>query len=195
MSEIMQRLKQETRQAHDRVEAVSYATEIKNGTISLAQYKSLLPRQYILHYTVENAIETGLTQSEALQITFPKRRKVDLLRKDMEELNILQTEISLPTGYYINSIPEALGAMYVTEGATLGGMFIKRMLSNIEHIRLNTSFHYYGCYGKMVGVYWQEMVRIIESYAKTTENQDTIVKTAKATFELYENILTREINY
>jgi heme oxygenase len=75
-----------------------------------------------------------------------------------------------------------LGALYVFEGATLGGQLISRHLEEKLGLRDGAGYRYYRSYGPDVGRRWQEFRALLQEHA-TTGSDDAIVASAADTFE------------
>jgi len=85
----------------------------------------------------------------------------------------------------INSTPEALGAMYVLEGSTLGGRMISRILMKNDFVKFDASnLHFFIGYGENTGSKWINFLSVLNQY----ENEaNDMVRTANDTF----NCLTK----
>lgn len=190
---IMQALKQGTKASHDQIEELAYSHKIMGGTIDLEEYSDLILKNYWLHSLVENAIYNALSSEEQKEINFAERRKLGFLYDDLEELGLLRN-IKLPENhelpyFHIKSFAEAMGALYVLEGATLGGAIIRRELLKIPTISSASSLHYYTCYGREIGSYWKAFVQYAAEKITNPEDVAQAVEKAKETFDLFAAIL------
>ncbi len=77
-------------------------------------------------------------------------------------------------------MPEALGCLYVLEGATLGGQVIVRRLRDLPREALLSAF--FTSYGQDVGAMWQAYREFLTGYAEGRDEDDVIVESACATF-------------
>jgi heme oxygenase len=130
----MQALKEQTREAHNQVEAVSYSNNIMDGSLNAGQYTTIVIANYIFNKVVEETaypllITNGL--GERLQLNL--RTKTQLLLADLEHLGINPADIETTT-LNITTIEHALGYLYVAEGSTLGGAVIARALAKNPNI-------------------------------------------------------------
>ena len=188
---IMQLLKTATKPNHDRVEELAYSNKIMDCTINLEQYQELILKQHYFHKTIEPFFNNTFTEKEATRLEVDKRKKAHLLKYDLLELGLEEEALTfeqLPL-LKIETAEEALGAMYVLEGSTLGGAVIRRKLEKNEAIKGNTSFNYYGCYGEETGEFWKKFIMQATIMANTEEKQKAIVDKATETFAYFENIL------
>src|SRR5205809_1001335 len=122
---ILTKIREKTLEYHD--DFTSWANNIFNGTITLDGYKYVLKTFYGFYSTLEQKIGE-LENWDSADLNFEKRKKVQLLIKDMKALGITDQEINeitlcndLPQ---LNNLPQVLGCLYVIEGATLGGQLI-----------------------------------------------------------------------
>jgi heme oxygenase len=81
----------------------------------------------------------------------------------------------------IRSFHEALGAMYVLEGSTLGGTFISRMIVHQLSITPDSGFSFLQGYGDETNSMWQSFLRWLEG-PFTEEQQQSIISSAENTF-------------
>jgi|GEM_PF-282784 len=189
---IMQLLKSATKANHDRVEDLAYSNKIMDGSISKEQYADLILKQYYFHKKIESQLRKIFSEEEAKGLELNKRTKTHFLKYDMLELGL--DEHMLDVGKIgtlkINSSEEALGSMYVLEGASLGGAVIKRKLEKNRQINQVSSIHYFGCYGEATGEFWKKFVMQATIMANTEKKRKIIVKKAVETFTYFEKILT-----
>lgn len=189
--QIMQRLKTETKNLHDMVEALAHSDKIMNGLLTSNQYAELIIKNYFLHAQMEKEIEAVLSDEQLSRFNWETRAKMRFLLADLEELNLRPAvEQAFPELHFgINNFHEALGAMYVLEGATLGGAIIRKELSKNPTIAARSSFHYYGCYGSEIGKLWKEFAHLTESSVQSMEQEELVLNTAKRAFGFFCDIL------
>lgn len=182
---IMQLLKEETKAEHEQVEAVSYSTNIMDGSLSLAQYKTIITANYLFNKLVEENVH-NIIQSKELGSRFDivNRQKTHLLLKDIELLGIDISELGYPV-IHIDSIEVALGYLYVAEGSTLGGAVIARTLAKNQNLANVAAYHFYGCYGEQTGPMWKNFIIATEATAGMLNNNEAIVAGAKQAFATF----------
>ena len=69
---------------------------------------------------------------------------------------------ALPT---IGGIPEALGCLYVMEGATLGGQIIRRQAASRLGLGPSSGCSFFSAYGEQVGPMWRAFRAALADYA------------------------------
>ena len=118
---LLTRLRDQTRPHHEVVERQFGLFE---RTWSAEQYRALLRRFLGYYDPLEERIAAAADWSR-LGFDWPRRRKSPLLRRDLSAAGDLPDAvgglprcIDLPS---VGGLPQALGSLYVLEGATLGG--------------------------------------------------------------------------
>lgn len=184
---ITERLKSETAQLHKETEEVSFGAKIMSGTLIPADYATLIEKNYILHAIVEGALKgySELNTVEGLDIN--DRYKTDSLIADMKLLG--KDLPALPhVTFKINSLEEALGMMYVVEGATLGGAYILKALLRTPAMKDITTYNYYGVYGDTIGPKWKAFQQVLLTKVTTKEQEDKAIEAASKTFVLFKDV-------
>jgi heme oxygenase len=129
MSEIMSRLKTETREAHTATERTELARAMLHGTMSLAEYKAQLG----FYLAVHTAIEARHASIERVAQVAGGRSKAARIRRDLEALPAVTagdaSALDLATARACAharaaSEAELLGMMYVLEGSSLGAAIL-----------------------------------------------------------------------
>lgn len=177
---LQEKLKEATKENHDILEQLMFVQQIMNGTLTLPQYKQILYTNYIVHQQLEDHLANGLSAELAAAIDTPNRHKLAALKADMEELNMPIPEATETAISFYNE-PEILGALYVLEGATLGGnVIVKRLKVNPALNNLNLGFHYYQVYGENLIPYWKQFVEVLNNQPE--DNDDAAIAGAKKMF-------------
>jgi heme oxygenase len=186
---ITERLKAETAQLHRETEQVSYGDKIMSGRLTPAEYTEMIEKNYIMHALVEKALAAYAPLQNIENLDIDKRYKTPSLVNDMNLLG--QALPSLPVvDITINSLEEALGMMYVLEGATLGGSYILKALLRTESMSAVKEYNYYGVYGDLIGPYWKNFQQVLLSNITTKEQEDQTIAAASKAFELFKNIFS-----
>lgn len=169
------RLRAETRAAHERVEA---ALDWENRVATRAGYAALLAQLHGFHAGVEAAAE-GLAEPDFLE----PRRKARWLRTDLAALGVAPAEIdALPVRPERFADRAALfGALYVLEGAHLGGQIIARHVAAGLGLTPETGLAFYTGYGPRTGALWREFQGRLET--EFPDAGDAVVAGAHRTFE------------
>lgn len=177
---ILDRLRAATRLAH---EAVERELDWERRVESLDGYRDLLARLYGFHAVWEPAAAALLAD----HAFFEPRRKAHLLAADLLCLGLRQSSIDALVLPCAPCVPmatraDALGAMYVLEGSSLGGQLIARRVSAVLGLGPQSGCSYYGAYGSAVGTMWRDFrARLLA--ASSPEADDAMARTALCTFE------------
>lgn len=190
-------LKEITQPYHDETEKLNFTDKMKEGSLSENEYKTLILRNYYINKFVENKAVDLLSPSLESRLDYSKRKKTSILKKEMEALKL--TNYSFPEdlnkpSYNQESI---LGAIYVLEGSTLGGQYIKKSLSETPQFQKylkNMEVPFYGCYGKDTGRLWKSFKIILENYAEDHACYKEIRQGAKDTFDFFIEV-SKKVNY
>lgn len=189
---IMGKLKEATREQHD---ALEQTVDVMNQMFNLDNYKTLLSKFYRFYSSIEP--ELAKLDLKKYGYDLSERLKTPKLEKDLEYLGLLDEAKNLPAWNNLpalDSAEKAFGTLYVIEGATLGGQVINRHLK--EHLDLtpeNGGLFFSG-YGMKTGEMWKEFIQMATNFAFAANNDETIVQSAKDTFDSFKNCFLEPIS-
>ncbi|HEU4551978.1 MAG TPA: biliverdin-producing heme oxygenase [Chitinophaga sp.] len=150
------------------------------STRSTAQYLQLLEMCYGYYHALEAKMDQYLTEEQIPDIA--ERRKSTAILKDIQDLG------GAPPAYLpavpvpaIHSYPQALGAAYVLEGSTLGGMIIAGMIREQLQLSAPEGFAFFTSYGQAVQDMWRKFHMYLGALAGETAQQQAAY-TARETF-------------
>ena len=176
---MIERLRTATRERHA---AVERAVDLRRSLGSLREYAHLLQRLWRLHALWEPACRRALRDD----VFFDARRKTPCLLQDFSALGIEPSKcaqtLQIPS---IESRSSALGAMYVVEGATLGGEILYREAKRRLGINeLSGAAFLYG-YGPYTAEMWLGFQRAMANPAFAL-SADEAIATAIGMFDAFE---------
>jgi heme oxygenase len=175
---LLERLKIETRPAHDRIEK---AMDLDRRIASREAYRDLLIRFYGFH----KAWESNAASLAPDRTFFQRRCKADLLAQDLKALGLDADQIiQLPQCHPLMPLPApeaVLGSMYVVEGSTLGGAIIAKEVERKLGFGPETGCAYFRSYGRDTAAMWKSFGRVLLA-ASSPETDDLIVASAQNTF-------------
>lgn len=184
---IAQRLRTETASRHEALEKAMYVNEIMSKTLTLPAYKRILAVNLLAHELIEPVLFADIPPALAAELDLPSRHKLAALRQDAAEAGLDRTalpdidpaELNFPGAH-----PAAqLGALYVLEGATLGGNVIrKQLMQNPELTEYSLSLAYYGIYGDALSTKWKQFQEVLERHVAPAD-ADRCVAAANAMFD------------
>ena len=174
---ILQRLREETRSAHDGIERELEAFEAHR---SLDRHRLLVARFFGFYAVWEPQVGASLAD----EAFFAPRRKIPLLEQDLDFLGYDRRAIeALPrcdNPPSVASLPETLGSLYVLEGSTLGGQVIARRLERSLGLSNGRGYAFFRSYGREVGAMWKAFGARLSALPSAAG--DASVRSAQATF-------------
>lgn len=184
------RLMLATRDLHDRTER-----RLNIGGIgTLEAYQGLLMRLLGFYQPMEDALQRIDWGCSSIAIS--DRLKCTWLKEDLQHLGLAPHSIAqldmccdLPS---IVSLYEGLGALYVLEGATLGGQVVLRALAPHLKITPMDGGRFYASYGNRVSLMWHSYLDILEKASEQPDLADDIEAGAVQTFRAFDRWFDRE---
>ena len=113
------------------------------------------------------------------------RRKLPLLEADLRALAVAPCRPPAPAARLAGAA-EALGALYVLEGATLGGRVICRQVAGPLGVTPGRGAAYYHGYGEATGERWKAFGAALGAWARTPAAAERVVAGAVACFAALE---------
>jgi heme oxygenase len=178
---IAARLKDETRPLHD---AVERAVGIPDRPLTPARYRHLLARFHGYYAPLEDRL--GRADLAPVGLDFGARRKAALLEHDLLALGLAAGAVRdlprCPDLPAVDGLGDALGCLYVLEGATLGGRVITRHVGQTLGLRPGAGCSFFASYRDRVGAMWAEFGAALAAFAAAGGDADAVVRAAKVTF-------------
>ncbi len=188
---ILKKLKEATKEQHEALESV---VDVMNRMFTKEDYGNLLTKFYRFYTAMEAELPAAELKAEGFDIE--ERRKLPLLERDLTSLGLLEEARSaanvkpvIPT---LDTAAKAFGAVYVMEGATLGGQVITRHLRDHLGISVEEGGAFFNSYGHMVGPMWKAFGEAVTDFAEKNNDDDAIVETAKQTFDCFRKSFEEE---
>lgn len=174
-------LKKATLPAHQQLEKWMVYT-IKS-IHTAGQYQSLLSLFYGFYRPVEQQV---LPLVRGIVTDLDERRQSDRLWQDLQALDPSIGAVPLCTQVPVYATPgEALGALYVFEGSTLGGAII----TNLVHDRVPDlpagALQFFTGYAEATMVKWAQFRQYLLTFADTDARQQAVLAGANRTFESF----------
>lgn len=188
---VMELLKTETKEAHQQLEKLLIPYIKQANTTD--DYITLLELFYGYMMPVEKLIDAHVITDKIP--FYNNRRKVECLLNDLKYwgysgMPLFSDELPL-----ISSHNQALGAMYVFEGSTLGGAIIKKILMANLHQQSNGGFSFYNGYGDATKLMWSTFTDALNNENFSGEEQNEIVEAANDTFIKFKNWAAKALLY
>ncbi len=188
---LLVQLRQATRPFH---EAIEKHVDVLRPDLSSAEYRQLIARFYGFYAP----LELRMAQVPSLNAACPDyslRKKTARLEQDLSELGLSADDIGrLPRCGEVPAIAtvaDALGCLYVTEGATLGGAIISRHVFSVLGISSETGCAFFTSYGDERGSMWKGLCEVLNSVSEEV-TQAAVIQSACATFQTFDIWLTQQ---
>lgn len=182
MLQLSVEIKEQTQAAHQSLE--KQVVGIIKSIQSLSDYANLLRLFHAYFGGVELLVDKVLDKN--LMPDYAERRKTELLKNDLQILNYhandLLAESDLPR---ISDHFEALGAMYVMEGSTLGGVHISRMIREKLPALDENAISFFTGYKNQTQEMWQKFRQALDKDNFHKEDRDKVIACANDTFEKF----------
>lgn len=179
------RLKAETGPIHRNLETLMSRTGL---TGNIADYGRMLTCFLGFYRPLEASLARLKWQPHALD--FDERKKSQWLEADLNALGYRLEGITdwqhLPQ---LGTAIQGLGALYVIEGASLGGKIISRWLAEGLGIGVNNGGRFFSSYGARVGEMWRSYLKSVENAAMVPADAGVITKAAMDTFQSFHDCL------
>lgn len=175
---LSERLKEETHKAHIEVEKLIIPRLKKlDSNCSYAQLLNVF-------YGYFNPVEQQIEQQIGADILFDieERRKSASLLNDLQSLGTIRRPNSCNDLPKIETVVDALGAMYVLEGSTLGGQFISKMIAEKLGLTSENGISFFSGYGAETSSKWSNFKDLIDNYSGDQTAEDEVIKAANETF-------------
>jgi heme oxygenase len=179
MTDLRERLKTKTQELHW---ALERDLDLFNSIQTLTDYAGLLSRFAGYYKVIESRMHSAVrgTSHEAV---VAEREKLPRLLADLRYCrSVLGLELPYDTAVNVpafNSVPAVYGAIYVLEGATLGGQIISRHIRQALSLGPHDGTTFFGNYGVRVQDAWRDFcVRL----AQWNEYEAEVTASALATF-------------
>ncbi len=174
------RLRDETRDLHA---AIEQGVDVMRPDLSQERYRNLLQRFYGFYAPLELRLE-GVAGINVACPDFASRKKVFLLTRDLIALGLTTDAInSLPRCSELPDLAnaaQALGCLYVTEGATLGGAIISRHVAATLRFATDSGSAFFSSYGEQRGAMWKVLTDSLNTLP--VAQQTEVVVAARQTF-------------
>ena len=177
-------LREATRDAHRDAEE---AFDLDSRTASRREYAGLLLALHAFHSCAEQRLR-AVDGWDALgpPVDLAARERASLLEQDLAHLGVPVSPPAFPvTLPSLESLPAALGCLYVLEGSRLGGALVARRAVSALGADLPVTFFSSG--GRPTGADWRSFQRSLDGFGATAGDggAGAAVATARHTFSAF----------
>lgn len=197
---LMARLKEDTRQAHERLDHLPYHKALFSQELSLARYA----QQLVCWHEFVSALELALEDSRCVALrglNALRTPKSPWLVADLEALTQRLERLPTPTpstrmyARYLDTLIieesfELLGHLYVMEGSALGGMVLKKQLAaQLPGLDEAHGLRFYSGHGRATMAIWGQFKAAVDALGLSPLQQDQVIQEAKRAFAFVEDII------
>lgn len=180
---IRELLRHGTQAHHARAEA---RLPLMDEALTVERYRQMLARLLGFYAPLEQRL-AGADWSR-LALDPERRRKWPLLAADLRALGLTDARIAgLPRCVDLpeaRRLPDALGCLYVLEGATLGGQLVRRHVAARLGLGPHNGCAFFAAYGDAVGPMWREYQQRLAILVDGGDvAADEVVDAARRTFD------------
>ena len=165
-SSMRSRLRAATAPAHERMHAHPGFAAAAAGAIGIADYRRLIARVYGFHLPFEAAAREAAASS-GFDFDLEGRMRSPALLADLKALGVQSETIArLPLwapSFYFASESVLLGAFYVLEGSTLGGVQIARTLRGVVGDDAGNGRRFFLGRGDRQSTMWKDFLEWVET--------------------------------
>lgn len=179
-------LRAETDKPHKSLEAILTATGLTGHRDDYATLLESLLRIY-------RPLEVALAKLDwtPLGLNVVERSKMQWLAADLAALGRDPHMVKdWPTIPLLDTTFRGLGALYVVEGASLGGQVISRWLREHLGIGPSTGGRFFSSYGDDVSRMWRSYLEVLEAAAADAPDAELVTSAALETFQAFQECMT-----
>lgn len=177
--DVMHRLRTSTADEHEQVERT---LDLLDPDLDARRLADVLDRMHGFWLAAEADLDgwAARTPADAADVGWSRRRRAGLFCADLRRLGRTATG-DVPRLPAVADTDQALGRLYVLEGATLGGTFIDRHLASLPHLS-GVRIRAFSPYGRETGAMWAAFRRATRGRVAAGGSADVMVGSARATF-------------
>lgn len=190
---VMDRLREETREHHARAEHHAFQKALLGGRLSREQFGRWLEQMRFVHLELERLIDAARARVPALSVVRDLHRHSERLNADLRALAAGPVATAPGPGatrlihslrdLAANSPLDLLGSQYVLEGSMNGNKYIAMSVRRSLGLRPGEGDTYLDPYGDRQREVWTAFKADMSELPLTDAQIDRIVEAAKAMFE------------
>ena len=182
---LSERIKAATKNGHQNLEkqVVYRLKAIENNS----DYADLLKFFFSYFETLEQQIANNIPAS--LESYFSVRRSAKDIAKDIAVLGADLADLPQAFLPVIENKNQAIGALYVLEGATLGGQVLRREMAQRLDLDADNGGAFLNVYGAETGRRWKDFLDYLGRLPLDAPAKERAVNAARSTFSCFEQWL------
>ncbi len=201
MAGIMERLREQTRAQHERLENTAFFAALEAGTLSLASYVGWLRVLHTLHETLEGELSRSddptvcaVWREDERRAPFLEQDLAFFAPQELPEAQRAQLEAILlaqELRYRALTQPASLlGALYVLEGSALGGQVLRARLTESLSLLADAGLTYLTGRGAGTAAHFRTFAARMNGAVEDAALMQHVVDTAADVFVSLERVLS-----
>ena len=180
-ADVLAELRTATAAEHEQVESTLGLMDPQLGRDRLV---AVLTRLHAFWTAAEAGLDAwaGRHAGDAETVAWSRRRRAHLFAEDLRALGAEPDAGARPELPAVEDTDQALGRLYVLEGATLGGTFIARHLATLPTLGPDVRLGAFSPYGTETGAMWHAFRRVTRDRVAAGGDPVRLVGAARATF-------------
>ena len=193
-NELFSQLRTATAASHRRLEG---EIDVCGDGLTLERYRSLLVRFHGIFAVLEPRLAAvrGL-DALALDLDLARCLRTAWLSEDLEALEMNPGRMLALAGSYqhlVSDVPQALGCLYVMEGAGLGGQVIVPCVQRQLGLTAVHGCRFFAGHGAATGDRWRRLRAVADDYARRTNAHQRIVQSAVEVFDMFVDWFSEDV--
>lgn len=197
---VMTRLRESTRDLHDALEALPFNQRLMEGELSSPEYGAWLRALLVIHDPLETELRRR-SDDRLASIWDERRARSQYLVEDLEQLELPVGDPDSDVGRHALASArqivddwsqlgdlDLLGVLYVTEGSTLGGMYIAKQLRETSEV-LGNATSFYTAHGQETRPLWDAFGETMNEALRDPGEIRRCVSAARVLFAGFGDIL------
>jgi heme oxygenase (biliverdin-IX-beta and delta-forming) len=165
-------------------EQVDFTLGLMDPHLGRDRLVAVLTRLHAFWTAAEAGLDAWARRSpaDAATVDWSRRRRAHLFAADLRALGAALLDGGSPELPAVEDTDQALGRLYVLEGATLGGTFIARHLATLPTLGPDVRLGAFSPYGAETGAMWHAFRRVTRDRVAAGGDVRRVVDAARATF-------------
>jgi heme oxygenase len=188
----VQNLRKQTASSHQKLEDNSLSKALLEEAVSVADYQHYLSALYGITVGCEEMLFPVV---EDVVPDINRRYRSELIVNDLLATGFSKEQIAaLPVYKFTSkSASEAMGAIYVIEGSTLGGRVLYKHINKKLAFSAENGASYFWGYGDQTGSMWKSFISHFTQFALESGQSAEIINSAIHTFTIIDNWLDEAV--
>jgi len=188
----VQDLRKQTAPSHQKLEDNPLSKAILTANVSVADYQQYLSALYGVTAGCEATLFPAI---EGIIWDLKSRYRSQLIVSDLLATGFSELQIAaLPVYHFAwSSAADAMGAMYVLEGSTLGGRVLYKHIHKTLGFDASNGASYFWGYGDQTGSMWKSFISSFTQFAMETGQGAEIINSATHTFTIIDTWLDEAV--